>query len=161
LCTLVSFNTRQSQESEHLLKHFATAVEQRLWVQQIRILNFIYKLENSFPQSTQLAEQFTLQNYNGFTKEMPCCKTNGIIIHVTRKTNLYRGITWNAMAWVGIKKVRTIRNEIQLDGINQFNTPILSNNPETNYNGGSFSKKYTVLTWGSILIWVGLLISKR
>jgi hypothetical protein len=42
---------------------------------------------------------------------------------------------------VGIKKVRTIRNEIQLDGINQFNTPILSNNPETNYNGGSFSKK--------------------
>jgi hypothetical protein len=42
------------------------------------------------------------------------------------------------------QKVRTIRNEIQLDGINQFNTPILSNNPETNYNvSGSLAKKYT------------------
>jgi hypothetical protein len=42
--------------------------------------------------------------------------------------------TWN-------KKSKTIRNEIQLDGINQFNTPILSDNPETNYNvSGSLQK---------------------
>jgi hypothetical protein len=51
------------------------------------------------------------------------------------------------MPWrLGIKKSKTIRNEIQLDGINQFNTPILSDNPETNYNvSGSLPKKYTVL----------------
>jgi hypothetical protein len=38
--------------------------------------------------------------------------------------------------------VRTIRNQIELDGINQFNTPVLTDNPETNYRlSGSVSKK--------------------
>lgn len=106
-------------------------------------LNFIYKLENSFPQAMQLAEQFTLQNYNLVYKGNALLQNeryHNANLRYT-KTNLYRGITWNAMAsWN--QKVRTIRNEIQLDGINQFNTPILSDNPETNYNvNGSFSKK--------------------
>jgi hypothetical protein len=39
-------------------------------------------------------------------------------------------------------KKKTIRNEIQLDGINQFSTPVLTDNPETNYSAnGSFTKK--------------------
>jgi hypothetical protein len=41
------------------------------------------------------------------------------------------------------KKTKAIRNEIQLDGINQFVSPVLTDNPETNYSAnGSFTKKY-------------------
>ena len=55
--------------------------------------------------------------------------------------NLYRGIIWNAIASFN-KKVKTTRNEIILSGINQFNTPILTDNPETNWRfNGSISKK--------------------
>ena len=54
---------------------------------------------------------------------------------------MYRGIMINAMASFN-KKVKTTRNEIELDGINQFNTPILTDNPETNWRfNGSVSKK--------------------
>jgi hypothetical protein len=106
-------------------------------------LNFTYKLENGFPQVSQLADQFTLQNYNLVYKGNALLQNEHYHSANLRysKMNLYRGVTWNAMASVN-KKVQTIRDEIQLDGINQFNTPILSDNPETNYNvNGAFTKK--------------------
>jgi hypothetical protein len=106
-------------------------------------LNFTYKLENGFPQVSQLADQFTLQNYNLVYKGNALLQNERYHSANLRysKMNLYRGITWNAIA-IFNKKVKTIRNEIQLDGINQFNTPILSDNPETNYNvNGSVTKK--------------------
>jgi hypothetical protein len=57
------------------------------------------------------------------------------------KMNMYRGIVWNAMASFN-KKVKTTRNEVSLLGINQFSTPILTDNPETNWRfNGSISKK--------------------
>lgn len=106
-------------------------------------LSFFYKLENSFPQAMQLADQFSLQNYNLVYRGNALLQNERYHNANLRyaKTNLYRGITWNAMATWN-KKVKTIRNEIQLDGINQFSTPILSDNPETNYYiSGSFTKK--------------------
>ncbi|SHL48140.1 TonB-dependent receptor [Flavobacterium xanthum] len=106
-------------------------------------LNFTYKLENGFPQVSQLADQFTLQNYNLVYKGNALLQNERYHSANLRysKMNLYRGVTWNAMASVN-KKVQTIRDEILLDGINQFNTPILSDNPETNYNvNGAFTKK--------------------
>lgn len=40
------------------------------------------------------------------------------------------------------KKIKTTRNEILITGINQYNTPILTDNPETNWRFmGSISKK--------------------
>ena len=47
--------------------------------------------------------------------------------------NLYRGITINANASFN-KKTRTARNDVIIDGINQFTTPILTDNPETTWN---------------------------
>jgi hypothetical protein len=56
------------------------------------------------------------------------------------KMNMYHGVSWNGMLLYNKKK--PIRNEIQLDGINQFSTPVLTDNPETNYSAnGSFTKK--------------------
>ncbi|GAW88560.1 hypothetical protein FPS14_contig00007-0011 [Flavobacterium psychrophilum] len=41
------------------------------------------------------------------------------------------------------KKVQTTRNKVEIKGINQYNTPILTNNPETNWAiNSSISKKF-------------------
>lgn len=106
-------------------------------------LNFTYKLENGFPQVSQLADQLTLQNYNLVYKGNALLQNERYHSANLRysKMNMYRGITWNAIASF-TKKVKTIRNEIQLDGINQFSTPVLSDNPETNYTvNASVTKK--------------------
>lgn len=56
------------------------------------------------------------------------------------KMNSYRGIIWNAILNYS-KKVKVIRNEIQLDGIDQLSTPILTDNPETNLGFNGFVSK--------------------
>ncbi|MBG6110583.1 hypothetical protein H4V97_002310 [Flavobacterium sp. CG_23.5] len=106
-------------------------------------LNFTYKLTNSFPEVSQFANNYSLQYYNLVYKGNSLLENEQFHSANLRysKMNMYRGITWNAMANFN-KKVKTIRNEIQIEGINQFNTPILGDNPETNYSvNGSFSKK--------------------
>lgn len=106
-------------------------------------LNFNYRLENSFPEVSQVANRFTLQNYNAVFKGNALLENERYHSASLRysKINMYRGIMLNAMASFN-KKVRTTRNVIELDGINQFNTPILTDNPETNYRFyGSMSKK--------------------
>ena len=106
-------------------------------------LNFAYKLENGFPEVSLLANQYALQNYNLVYKGNALLQNERFHSANLRysKMNMYRGITWNGMVNY-TKKIKTIRNEIQIDGINQFNTPILSDNPETNYSvNGSFSKR--------------------
>lgn len=106
-------------------------------------LHFNYKINNDFPEVSQLANQFTLQNYN------LVCKGNALLQNEKyhsasfrySKMNMYRGVTWNGMANYS-KKIKAFRNEIELDGINQFNTPILSDNPETTYSvSGFFTKR--------------------
>jgi hypothetical protein len=106
-------------------------------------LNFSYKLEVGFPEVSQLADQFTLQNYNLVFKGNALLENEQFHSANLRysKMNMYRGITWNAMASF-VKKENNIRNEVILQGINQVNTPFLRDNPETNYNvNGSFTKK--------------------
>ncbi len=106
-------------------------------------LNLTYKLANGFPEVSQLANRYTLQYYNMVYKGNALLENeqyHSVNLRYS-KMNTYRGITWNGMANYN-KKIKTIRNEVKLDGINQFNTPILSNNPETNYRlNGSFTKK--------------------
>lgn len=106
-------------------------------------LNFSYRLSNTFPEVSQLANQFTLQNYSTVFKGNALLENERFHAANIRysKMNMYRGIIWNGIVSFN-KKVKTIRNEIQLLGINQFNTPILTDNPETNWRFmGSFSKK--------------------
>lgn len=106
-------------------------------------LNFNYKLEVGFPEVSQLADQFTLQNYNLVFKGNALLENEQFHTANLRysKMNMYLGITWNAMASF-LKKEKTIRNEVILQGINQVNSPFLRENPETNYNvNGAFTKK--------------------
>ena len=106
-------------------------------------LNASYRLVNQFPEVSQLANQFTLQSYNSVFKGNALLENEQYHSANLRysKMNMYRGILLNAMAsWN--KKVKTTRNVIELNGINQFNTPILTDNPETNWRfNSSVSKK--------------------
>ena len=106
-------------------------------------LEFNYKLENDFPDANLLANRFRLQSYNSVYRGNALLRNERF--HTARlsyrKNNMYRGINWYANASYN-KKVRTIRNDVVLSGINQFSTPVITDNPETNYYFyGSFEKK--------------------
>ncbi|MDN3674885.1 TonB-dependent receptor [Flavobacterium branchiarum] len=106
-------------------------------------LSFVYKLENKFPSVNQLADRYTLEFYNAVYKGNALLENEKYHSASLRysKINSYRGIIWNGILNYS-KKVKVIRNEVQLDGIDQFNTPILTDNPETNAGfTGSVSKK--------------------
>lgn len=106
-------------------------------------ISFVYKLTNDFPQVSQLANQFTLQNYNLVFKGNALLQNERFhsanLIYT--KSNTFQGIMLNARATY-LKKVKNIRNEIILDGIDQFSTPIISDNPETTYAvNGAITKR--------------------
>lgn len=106
-------------------------------------LNFTYKLVNDFPEANQMANSYTLQYYNLVFKGNALLNNERYHSANLRysKMNTYQGIIWNAMFNFNKKEI-TIRNEIQMEGINQLTTPILSDNPEKNYSfNGSVTKK--------------------
>jgi hypothetical protein len=106
-------------------------------------LSFAYKLTNEFPDVNQFANRYTLTDYNLVFKGNALLRNERFHAASLRytKMSIYRGITWNAFAALN-KKVRTVRDEIILDGINQYNSPNLSDNPETTWRfNGSVAKK--------------------
>lgn len=106
-------------------------------------LNFVYRLVNDFPEVSQMANRFTLQSYNSVFKGNALLENERYHLASIRysKMNMYRCIMVNINASMN-KKVKTTRKVIELDGINQFNNPILTDNPEANYRFfGSISKK--------------------
>jgi hypothetical protein len=107
------------------------------------ILNFTYKLVNDFPEANQMANRYTLEYYNLVFKGNALLDNERYHSANLRysKMNTYRGIIWNGKVNFN-KKEKTIRNEIQIEGINQYTSPVMSDNPETNYSfNGSFSKR--------------------
>jgi hypothetical protein len=105
-------------------------------------LSFTYKLENQFPEVNQLANRYTLEFYNAVFKGNALLENERYHSANLRysKMNSYRGIIWNGMINYS-KKIKVIRNEIELEGIDQFNTPILTDNPETNVGFNGFVSK--------------------
>lgn len=97
-------------------------------------LKFKYKLNNDFPNPDLLAERFTLESYNSVFKGNALLRNERF--HSANlyysKFSMYRGLMINASANFN-KKVKTIRNEIVLQGINQYSMPTITDNPETNW----------------------------
>jgi hypothetical protein len=106
-------------------------------------LKFNYSLINEFPEANLLLERYTLQSYNSVFKGNALLRNerfHDASLNYT-KNSMYRGLMLFANGSF-TKKVRTIRNEIGLEGINQFTTPILADNPETTYRiSGNIEKK--------------------
>jgi carboxypeptidase-like protein len=97
-------------------------------------LNFRYNLKSAFADAPKYAEKFQLLRYNALTKGNP--NLDNELYHTARlwytKFSLYRGIIMNANLTYN-KKIRSIRNEIQLQGIDQFTSPVLNRNPENRW----------------------------
>lgn len=109
---------------------------------QAENISFNYKLNNSFAEVSQYANQFTLQNYNLVFKGNALLNNEAFHTANLRytKSNLFRGIMINAMVNY-TKKTKTLRNVVALSGINQFATPVLTDNPETSWRINSFFSK--------------------
>jgi hypothetical protein len=106
-------------------------------------IKFEYQLSNSFPEVSQYANRYTLKNYNTVFKGNALLQNEQYHLAYLRysRTNMYRGILINAMLNFN-QKIKTTRNEIILNGINQYTTPVQTDNPETNWRlNGTIGKK--------------------
>ncbi|WMW77839.1 carboxypeptidase-like regulatory domain-containing protein [Flavobacterium sp. 20NA77.7] len=109
------------------------------WKSELKFNNaealvFDYKLANTFSDASKMIENYTLQSYNSVFKGNALLtneRYHAASLYYT-KTSTFRGLFFNAKSSF-YKKTRTIRNEILLDGVNQFTFPLLTNNPETNW----------------------------
>lgn len=91
-----------------------------------------YDFSNTFPDSGQLANNFTLENYNSIYKGNALLKNERYHSASLRysKLRVYNDFTVNANLNFS-KRTKNIRNRITLNGIDQLSTPILTNDPET------------------------------
>lgn len=106
-------------------------------------ISFSYKLEANFPEVNQVSNRYTLQNYNLVYRGNAILQNGKYhsLNLIYTKMNMYKGVFWNGFLNF-TKKAEIIRNQIEVDGINQYNTPVLTNDPETNVLfSGSFMKK--------------------
>ena len=97
-------------------------------------LNFRYNLKSTFADAPKYADKFQLMRYNAVTRGNANLENE--LYHAARlwytRFSLYRGIIMDVSINYN-KKIRNIQNTVQLQGIDQFTSPILSVNPETQW----------------------------
>jgi len=112
-------------------------------------LYFSYELGNAFAGIEKFAGRFTLLDYNLVFRGNPNLSNERFHSGVLRYTKFssFRGIQLNAGISL-LKKEKSIQNVVALDGINQFSTVFLTNNPETTWRiNFGFSKKVQKLNF--------------
>jgi hypothetical protein len=107
-------------------------------------LSFKYQLNARFPNINQLADRFILSNFNSVFRGNN--QLENTRYHTTTlsyyKFRMFEGFRVNAMASFS-KRDTHIKNTTVLNGIEQFNTVILFDNPEHNVNfSGSVSQDW-------------------
>ena len=138
-----NLNTNQSNEIYTVSKTlFQPQLNSEYEFNKSESLNCTYKLSNTFPEVSQLANQFTLQSYNSVFKGNALLQNERYHTASFRysKINMYRGITINTNGSFN-RKIKTTRNQIEISGINQFNTPVLTDNPETTWGLNGYVSK--------------------
>jgi len=106
-------------------------------------INFKYKLNARFPTVNRLVNNFILSSFNSVFKGNP--ELDNALYHTASlsyyKFSLFKNLNINLSTSFN-KKVKDYKNVTQLDGINQFNTQILFEQPEHSWNiNGSIAKK--------------------
>ena len=105
-------------------------------------LSFYYKFNNQFPKTNNLANRNVLLNYNAIYQGNQLLENEQFhdFNFYYKKNDLFRGLMLNAStSWT--KKTTSIRDAIQINGINQITTSIFSKNPESNLTiNGSINK---------------------
>ncbi len=97
-------------------------------------LNFKYNLKSSFADAPNYASQFQLIRYNAVSRGNENLENE--LFHSARlwytKFSLYKGILMSGSIGFN-KKIKSIRNKVQLQGIDRFTMPFLTDNPETTW----------------------------
>jgi hypothetical protein len=127
----VNQSTRIKNDKIIWLPNFITKID----FSRSEHLNFRYNLKSSFADGTKYANQFQLVRYNAVSRGNETLENE--LYHTARlwytKFSLYRGIIMSGSVSFN-KKVKSIRNQIQLQGIDRFSSPVLTNNPETTWS---------------------------
>lgn len=94
-----------------------------------------YQLKTTFTDATKYANRFYLLNFNSLMKGNPDLENE--LAHSASlryyKFSMYKDIILNSRLSFN-KKITSIRNEYQLQGIDQYLVPVITSNPETNWN---------------------------
>ncbi|MEO8933028.1 MAG: carboxypeptidase-like regulatory domain-containing protein [Xanthomarina sp.] len=106
-------------------------------------INFNYQLHARFPTVDQLASNFVLSSFNTVFKGNSTLENQ--LYHSASlsysKFSLFKGLNINVMARYN-KKIKQFKTLTQLQGIDQYNTLVLFNQPEQNWSlNGHFAKK--------------------
>ena len=122
-----------------LLPQFTTKIE----FNNSEKINFKYQLNVRFPSVDYLASNFILSSFNSVFKGNPNLEDQRYhsLALSYYKFSLFKGLNLNA----GVnftKKVKQFKTITQLQGIDQYNTPILFEQPEQTWTiNGGISKK--------------------
>lgn len=126
--------TNQSVGANIIINKFLPQWDSEFEFNNSESLKFKYRLNTTFASPEQIAEKFTLQSYNAVFRGNALLENE--LFHTAslfyKKMSMYKGLMLNASVNYS-KKVKTLRNQIVLDGINQYTSPILTNNPETTW----------------------------
>ena len=98
-------------------------------------INFRYNLKSNFTNASNYTNRIQILSYS--TAKIGNENIENQLYHSARlwytKFSMYRGIILNASVNYN-KKIKGIKNEVILSGINQLRHPILLDNPEENWN---------------------------
>lgn len=133
------FDNRFSNTKALLLPQFTTKIE----FNNSEKINFKYSLNARFPGIDQLANNFILSNFNSVYKGNT--RLENQLYHSVNlsyfKFSLFKNLNLNLNTSFN-KKVTHFKSVTQLQGIEQFNTLIMFDQPEHNWNlSGQISKK--------------------
>ncbi|MCX7551395.1 carboxypeptidase-like regulatory domain-containing protein [Xanthomarina sp. F2636L] len=133
------FDLSYTNNKALLLPQFTTKLE----FNNSEKINFKYQLNTQFPTVDQLASNFVLSSFNSVFKGNPTL-ANQLYHSVSLsyyKFSLFKGLSINAMLKYN-KKVKQFKTVTQLQGINQYDTLILFDQPENTWSfNGAFAKK--------------------
>lgn len=106
-------------------------------------ITFNYKANARFPNSNQLVEKFFLSDFNRVFRGSPDLLNERFKSFSLNyyKFNLFKGLNLNTSLFIN-KKTQSIKATTALDGIDQFTSLILFNQPENDISGNfNFGKK--------------------
>ncbi len=133
------FEVKETFNKNLFLPQFTTKIE----FNDSEKLNFRYRLNARFPSINQLANNFILSSFSGVYRgnnrlENQLYHTVSLSYH---KFSLFRNLNFNLSTGFN-KRIESIKSITELNGIESFNTAIMFDRPEHNWNvSGRISKK--------------------
>ena len=137
--TTQQFNDKQANSKTLLLPQFTSKIE----FSNSEKINLRYSLNARFPTIDRLASRFILSGFNSVFRGNATLENQ--LYHSASlsyyKFSLFRNLNINANVSFN-KKIKHFKNVTQLQGIDQFSTPVLFDQPEHNVSlSGFISKK--------------------